>query len=215
MPKFPHLAKVLIGFYLLPLLLAEDLTRNNAESLTSNFQAREVTIPPIVSTHPRILLTPTDVSEIKSVISKRAEPRYSSWLNLKSRADRLIHEPLAPPYTGKDSLMFYNLAKGAGNRTSQLALAFLLDGNTAYAAKGKMILLAWAWASPLPASSFASEIRFVSSGMDTARGMIGFIYAYDGLYHTLLPAERTVVETWFQAMLPSIHHDIDRWSSSF
>ncbi len=215
MPKFPQLARLLIGIYLLPLLRAEDLTRHKAASSASTFQASEVTVQLIGSTHPRILLTPDDVSEIKSAISKRAEPRYSSWLNLRSQADRLIREPLAPAYTGKDSLMFYNLATGAGNRTSQLALAFLLDGNPAYAAKGKMILLCWARASPLPASSFASEIRFVSSGMDTARGMIGFIYAYDGLYHTLLPAERAIVETWFRAMLPSIHHGIDRWYSPF
>lgn len=226
MPKSFHHAALLIAAAVLPLLQADDfhspgLVLANTGNLTRGSSAArpvkklEITVPPITPVHPRILLTPADVAAIKQAIGAHAEPRYSAWLNLKSRADRLIRPPVDLPYTGRDSLMFYNVAKGAGNRASHLALAFLLNGNPAYAAKSKEILLAWARAAPLPASRFAPEIRFVSSGMDTARGMIGFIYAYDCLYNSLLPAERTAVEAWLRAMLPGIRDGIARWNTPY
>lgn len=180
-----------------------------------NFYVREITVPPITRPHPRLLITPADIDTIKNAISAHIEPRYSTWLNLKSRADSWCKASVVAPYTGRDSSLFLNTIVGAGHQASKMALAYLLNGNAAHAAKAKEILLAWAQATPMPGTDFDPTIRFPNSGMETTRGVIGLIYAYDCLYNELSPSERTAVETWFRALLPTIQRGIDRWNTPF
>ena len=182
-----------------------------------DFHVREITVPPITQPHPRLLVTSTDLTEIQADIAAQVEPRYSAWLNLKSRADSWLLNPVSTPYTGQDSMAFFNSARSAGHAASKLALAYLLNGNPAHAAKAKEILLAWAQATPRPGTDFPSisSDNFVGGGMLVARGVNGLVYAYDYLYNDLTPAERTVVESWFRDMLPIIRSSIDRWDAPF
>ena len=182
-----------------------------------NFHVREITVPPITRPHPRLLVTPTDLTEIQADITAHVEPRYSAWLNLKSRADAWCQNPVTTPYTGQDSMAFFNAARGAGHAASKMALAYLLNGNPDHAAKAKEILLAWAQATPRPGTDFPSisSDNFVGGGMLVARGVNGLVYAYDYLYNDMTPAERTVVESWFRDMLPIIRSSIDRWDAPF
>jgi hypothetical protein len=180
-----------------------------------NFYVREITVPPITQPHPRLLITPADVVAIQSDISNQVEPRYSVWLNLKYRADSWSQQVVTAPYTGRDSSVFYSVARAAGHLSSKMALAYLLNGNAAYAAKAKEILLTWAQATPLPGTDFDPTIRFPNSGMETSRSINGFIFTYDYLYSVLSPSERAVVEAWFRAMLPTIQRGIDRWNTPF
>ncbi|MEI7900526.1 MAG: alginate lyase family protein [bacterium] len=182
-----------------------------------NFYVREITVPPITQPHPRLLVTPADITEIQGAIAAHIEPRYSAWLNLKSRADSWCQNPVSTPYTGQNAMAFFNAARGAGHAASKMALAYLLNGNAAHAAKAKEILLAWAQATPRPGTDFPSisSDNFVGGGMLVARGVNGLVYAYDYLYNDLTPAERTVVESWFRDMLPVIRSSIDRWNAPF
>jgi hypothetical protein len=181
-----------------------------------DFYVREITVLPITRPHPRLLISAADVSLIKMAIQHGEEPRHTAWQNLKATADRIVRSAKAPdPYTGRDSLVFYQSARGAGSQASQLALAWLLGGNPAHAARAREILLAWARASPGPGTNFDPALRFANSGMDVARGASGLIYAYDFLYETLTPEERLVVEGWLRKLLPTIRTGIQRWEKSF
>ena len=181
-----------------------------------DFYVREITVPPITLPHPRLLISAADVSLIKMAIQRREEPRHTAWQDLKTMADRIIRSAKAPvPYTGRDSLVFYQSARGAGNQASQLALAWLLGGNPAHAARAREILLAWARASPGPGTNFDPALRFANSGMDVARGASGLIYTYDFLYDTLTLEERQAVEGWLIKLLPTIRTGIQRWDKPF
>ncbi len=180
-----------------------------------NFYVREITVPPITQPHPRILVTSADVANMQGAIDAKIEPRYSAWLDLKGRADAWSDDAVSAPYTGRDSSLFFAQARSAGSLSSKMALAWLLKRDFNHAAKAKEILLTWAQATPLPGTDFDPNIRFANSGMELARSINGFIFAYDYLHDVLSPTERTVVETWFRAMLPSIQEGIDRWDAPF
>jgi autotransporter-associated beta strand protein len=180
-----------------------------------NFYVQEITVPPITQPHPRLLITSADVVDIRNDISNRVQPRYAMWLDLQYRANVWCAEPVTAPYTGGDSLAFYNAAIAAGNLSSKMALAYLLNGNTNYAAAAKAILLAWAQATPLPGTTFSSTNNFPDSGMDTARGIADFIYTYDYICNEFSSDEQAAVTNWFLAMLPTIQAGIDRWNTPY
>ena len=100
-----------------------------------NFYVREITVPPITQPHPRLLLNSADVVEIKNAINAQVEPRYSAWLDLKSRADAWSNDPVGAPYTGRDSSVFFDRSKVAGSQAAKMALAYLLKGNAAHAVR--------------------------------------------------------------------------------
>lgn len=179
--------------------------------------AAQVTVPPVTNSHPRIQITADDVSAIQAAVAATNEPRYSTWLSLKSRADSWSQSTNAfVPYTGDDASLFFDAARADGILSSKLGLAYLIDGNTNYAERAKECLLAWAQATPLPATAFDPLIRTPNSGMDTARGMMGMISAYDSIYNYpgFTTAEKAVVTNWFAAVLPSIQDGIDRWEAN-
>ena len=175
----------------------------------------EIEVPAITQSHPRLLINSADVALIQSLIANHVEPNYTAWRNLKFRADTWSTYEVAAPYTGDDSLEFYNAAYVAGHHASKMALAYLLDGNPAHAAKAKEILLTWAQATPLPATNFADTKRFPNSGMDTARGMVQFVYTYDFIFSSFTAAEKQMIENWFRMVLPSIQAGIDRWDACY
>ena len=180
-----------------------------------NFYVQEITVPPITQPHPRLAITPADVVAIQGDISNQVQPRYAMWLDLKFRADSWCQQTVAAPYTGGDSLAYYNAARAAGNMSSKMALGYLLEGNTNYEAAAKAILLAWAQATPLPGTTIPVTNNFPDSGMDVARGSAAFFYTYDYLYNFLSPAERAAIEAWFRALLPTIQAGIDRWNTPY
>lgn len=180
-----------------------------------NFYVREITVLPITQPRPRLLISPADVVNVKGAINAQVEPRYSTWLNLQYRADIWSQQPVTAPYTGRNSMEFFEAARIAGSRASKMALAYLLNGNTAYAAKAKEILLAWARATPLPATDFDPNFYFSGSGMHVARGIEGLVLTYDYLYDMFSSAERTDVENWFRGVLPTIQQSIQRWNTPF
>lgn len=173
------------------------------------------TVPPITRPHPRILVTPEEVTAIKVDIAGKVQPRLSAWEHLQSQAQLDLKEKIAPPYTGNDTLSYYSHALLPMRRATELSLAWLVDGTPTYAAKAKEILLTWARATPLPGANPSIDYRFPNAGMDVTRGTIGFIYAYDALYNDLSPAERSDVEAWFRSLLPVIYTGIKRWDTAW
>jgi autotransporter-associated beta strand protein len=182
-----------------------------------NFYVREITVPPITQPHPRLLVTAADISEIQADIAARVEPRYSTWLQLRNRANAWSVDPpsVTAPYTGEDATQFFLAARGAGHRSSKMALAYLLDGNSTHAAKAKEILLEWARATPRPGTSFppVNSTNYVGAGMNVARGIMGLVFTYDYLYNELSPTERADVESWFRDMLPVVRTAIETWDT--
>lgn len=165
---------------------------------------------------PRIQLTPDLLDEVKDSITALEEPRYSAWLNLKHRADAWINET-ASPYTGDDSLAFYNAARGDGSQASKLALAYLVTGDTNYAETAKTMLVAWARAAPTPATDFDPAIRTPSRGMDAVRGIMGLVWTYDWIYNyeNFTIQEKADVEDWFRQVAVTIEEDgIQNWDSN-
>ncbi|MEI8206546.1 MAG: alginate lyase family protein, partial [Kiritimatiellales bacterium] len=180
-----------------------------------NFYVREITVPPITPSRPRLQITSNDVVNMKADISNHVEPRYSAWTNLKTRVDIWKDQTMPAPYTGGDALSFYNISTAAGRISAQLALAYQLNGDTNYAAKAKDILLTWAQATPPPGTTVPETNYFPDSGMMIARGITELIYTYDWIYDGLSPNERTVITNWFLAMLPTVQDSIDRWEGCY
>jgi hypothetical protein len=182
-----------------------------------NFYVREITVPPITQPHPRLLVTAADISEIQADIAARVEPRYSTWLQLRNRANAWSVDPpsVTAPYTGEDATQFFLAARGAGHRSSKMALAYLLDGNPAHAAKAKEILPEWARATPRPGTHFppVNSTNYVGAGMNVARGISGLVFTFDYLYSELTPTERADVESWFRDMLPVVRTAIETWDT--
>ena len=174
-----------------------------------NFYVREITVPPITQPHPRLQFNGADITSVKADITNKVEPRYSEWLNLKYHADAWITQAPTPPYTGTDSLAFVQQATG-GRVFAEVALAYQCTGDAKYSAFAKSNLLAWATATPMPGTTFSG---FGDAGMDVARGMIFFYYAYDWIYDTLSPSENAVVTNWFRAMRPVLQEGIDSWNT--
>ncbi|TWU39785.1 alginate lyase family protein [Novipirellula artificiosorum] len=174
-----------------------------------------VTVPPITRTHPRIVVTPEELVKIKADIAGKLEPRFSSWQRLEPQAQSCLMQAVSAAYTGEDTLQFIKQAGRSMRNLELLVMAYLIDGDPAYAAKAKEILLTWARATPLPGSTPTIEYRFPNAGMDVARGVIGFIYAYDVLYDDLTSEERIEVETWFRSLLPIFYTGIKRWDTAW
>ena len=171
-----------------------------------------INVPEITNPHPRMYCTQTDISRIQGQISTQREPWYSAWLYLNNISD--VYLGYTPePYTGPNSLDFYNAAIMDSGYCRDLALTYLITSDTTYANKAKNFLLAWASAIPTPASAFDPAIRYPNSGMEIGRSPLAFTWAYDLLYNyeSFTESEKATVEEWFRVLEVVIKEGINRW----
>ncbi|MEP7236201.1 MAG: hypothetical protein ABI778_12980, partial [Ignavibacteriota bacterium] len=92
---------------------------------------------PVVSTHPRIWLTPA----IKSGLDARKNANDPRWLELKAKADLLKTYPILPyspenrTYYTSDTIIYDYQGEGWWDATAPLALAYVMTKDVAYSNK--------------------------------------------------------------------------------
>jgi len=172
----------------------------------------QITVPQISEPHPRLLMKQADIDVMNTRISAKLEPWYSTWVGLKASADSGLNSSPSP-YTGRDSNAFYQSCRVQGATARNLAVAYSVTGNIAYAQKAIAYITAWSTASPLPASDFDPDIRYPNSGMEIPRSTIQIIWAYDLLYnHPLMTASvKANFESWLRVLQAVVEEGIHRW----
>ncbi|HBG28550.1 MAG TPA: hypothetical protein DDX75_15795 [Phycisphaerales bacterium] len=174
-----------------------------------------ITVPKITNVHPRMYCTQTDINDIQAKIAAQQEPWYEAWIDLKNLADSYLgYSP--NPYSGQNSLNFYENAKRDGGYCRDLALAYQITGNNLYADKAQDFILAWAQAIPIPASNFDPNIWYPNSGMEVGRSTMPFQWAYDLIYNYsgFASSEKAEVANWFRVLERVIKEGINRWEKN-
>lgn len=171
----------------------------------------------IPDSHPRLVLSMEDIETMKANVASGAEPWKSAWENLRKRDSVYFKESWAPqPYNGDNSWTFYERAISDGEAARDCAIAYLISGDVAYAAKSLSIIEAWSNMEPASGHWFDPEIRYPNTGMQVARASFGFMYAYDLLcIDGSVPEESCrAFEDWVRVLLPHIKEGAARWAEN-
>lgn len=176
---------------------------------------RQVIVPPVRTEGPRLMFTPESFARMKTRVTLGLEPWASAAANLVEEAERKL-DAVAQPYTGRDSLAFYQAAVIDGERARLLAYAWLVSDEERFAAAALETLLAWASADPVPASNFDPAIRFPNTGMEVARAAVPMLEVYDLArdHPALSNSDREVIEEWFSLLTLPILTGKRRWEEN-
>ncbi|NDP21081.1 MAG: T9SS type A sorting domain-containing protein [Paludibacter sp.] len=127
--------------------------------------------------HPSILFNSSELTKIQIAVALHKEPHYSSFLNLKSYCDSYLSYSPAP-YTGAVTDDFYSKTLLPASIARNLAVAYCLTNNIAYAQKSAQILNAFS-------SAMAGNAAIDNAiSLKIARATFPFICAYDMLLNT-------------------------------
>jgi len=181
----------------------------------AQLEKNRLIVPAIAKPHPRLVLDSAGVAAMRQRALSDREPFTSAWIVLQKR----LAKPVAPtPYIGASGLEFVTVALDQGGHARDLALAWEISGEERYAQQAIHMLRAWAEAQPLPGTAFEHKAgekdETPNWGMNAARSLFPFAYAYDLLYNQIDEPTRHVVEGWFRALLPVIQKCEKHWIES-
>lgn len=159
---------------------------------------------------PRLLFSKAQLAALAHAIGNKQEPFISAWQLLLKRAGNNLGYT-ATPYTGRDSALFYKHCTGPAGLARNLAFAWRISGEAAYAAKAAEVLYAWAVAcdgNPLDHSQ-----DYPNTSMKLARSTFPFICAYDLLKGSdfLTPRQDKTVQSWFRQLEDEIKKGAEEW----
>jgi len=163
---------------------------------------------------PHLVLTPQSIAAIKEHIDAGDEPWASAWREfLRSRADaELGASPQVErgPFTGGVEVHQAFLQLDADSRAARnLAIAYVVSGDIAYARSARDILVAWSReARPTTLDDYDS----LDTGQLQSWGAFSFAYAYDltrgsGLYSA---GEAAEVSGYFERFAAALRGAADR-----
>ena len=194
----------------------------------SSVAAFEIPVPATFADHPRVYLTPAEIVALKAEIARpgsRIAPHYAGF---KSSRDRDIAKPFvvpAPPdaNAGPDSPSA-SATNSAHYRLSSQArdagILYALTGDTAYAARARDILLAYADVyNTYPVNR--SKGRATSEALNESGWIIRLAWAYDQIVPSgvLTDAQRMRVEQDLlraaveTSILPSSNRTCSNWQT--
>jgi hypothetical protein len=144
---------------------------------------------------PVILTTDAELSRSIERVTNHEEPFYSSWLKVKAAADLALTTTFTPAQKSNHG-EYFELANSHAMTSRDLALAFRISGNSAYALKGVQLLTAWAndannSATPPSSGSLAG------AGLVVGRVMVPFADAYALLYTEMTATQIASMREWF------------------
>lgn len=166
---------------------------------------------------PRLVLDREDISVMKHNALSGEEPYAGAWKALQERLEVCFEKDWAPAvYDGEDSHAFYQSCIRSGDYARDLAIAYHISGDRKYAHKAVEIMDLWTSSEPLPGSWFDPEIRYPNTGMEVARSMFPFLYAYDLLRADDLVPQASIekFENWLKVLLPHIKEGARRWEAN-
>jgi hypothetical protein len=156
--------------------------------------------------NPSILFNKKKINDIKKAIAEKQEPFYSAWINLKSYCDGyLSYKP--NPYTGSVTDDFYEPTLHPASITRNMAFAYQLTGNRAYAEKSVELLKAYSQAM------VGKDLIDNGYALKIARGTFPFVCAYDMLVNTGFVDEESTkqITAWFRLIEAKVKLGEKEW----
>jgi hypothetical protein len=156
--------------------------------------------------HPSILFNSEEIGNLKKAITDKKEPFYTAWLNLKSYCDGYLSYS-QPPYTGSVTDDFYSKTLLPASISRNMALAYQLSGNMAYAEKSIAIIKAFSVAS------VGKDIIDNGYALKIARATYPFVCAYDLLINTghINSETKNQIELWFRLIEAKVKLGEKEW----
>ncbi|MFD1628752.1 alginate lyase family protein [Pseudopedobacter beijingensis] len=164
--------------------------------------------------HPRLILSNTDIKQMRENVLSGTEPWKTSWGNLKHQLDSYVDKGTPKVYRGNISMAFYQAAIKEGSMARDLSIAYQITKDKAYANKAIEIIKSWSSEEGgLAGLSFDSTKYYPNTGMLVSRGVFTFLYAYDLLAADKLIDKKTEKQfkNWLRILVPHIKEGARRW----
>lgn len=172
---------------------------------------------PLTAGHPYLVLTGPQIRTIRSRIKAHRQPEAAAWSTFVSGRVRMAMSAklhvLRGPFRGSGDIRsaFTKTLTADGSCARDLAIAWILSGKRAYAARARMFLLAWAKGNtPTTLRDYDS----LDTGQVQCPGGFSLAYAYDvtynsGVYST---ADRTAIVSYFRRFIAALKNDMTTMS---
>lgn len=154
--------------------------------------------------------TPEMFSVARRRVAEQAEPWCSAWRLTEDRARYGLGVDIAP-YHGPSRSAFIRAGDTANGYARDMAVAYRMTGEPAFAEKARDVLLAWADGGRTGNPSGESPI---SQGLDVTFAALVFCYAYSLVSDTFTSSERQVVEDWFAHWAGLIRKGLEHWDAN-
>jgi hypothetical protein len=166
-----------------------------------------------ISEPPNLLFSKKQINQIAAAIEKKEQPFFSAWQLLLTRSRNSLTYT-ATPYAGKDSALFYKQCTGPAGLARNLAFAWRISGETAYAAKAAEVL--YAWADACDGNELDHALDYPNTSMKLARSTFPFICAYDLLKGSdvLTSRQDKTVQSWFRQLEDEIKAGAEEWQKN-
>lgn len=163
-----------------------------------------------ISEAPNLLFSKAQLEQIAAAIEKKEQPFYSAWQLLMTRSRNSLSYT-AKPYDGKDSALFYKHCTGPAGLARNLAFAWRISGETAYAAKAAEVLSDWA--ETCDGNPLDHTLDYPNASMKLARSTFPFVCAYDLLKGSefLTARQDKTVQSWFRQLEDEIKQGAEEW----
>jgi len=171
--------------------------------------------PSLLSEHPRLLLRSSELRVIREAIASNNPLAVPGWERLQANAQ--LYLGVSPkPYIGRDTGIFHRFALADARMARDLALAWRLGGDAAWAQRAAYILDRWSRAHPLPATNFGDSPMDNNKGMLIGRSLLPMMWAYDLLEGSpyLDPSVAANFRNWLRSLLPTIESAEAIWESN-
>lgn len=167
--------------------------------------------------HPRLILSKSDIAQMKKNVKSNKEPWKSGWSNFQQELAKYMQPQWKPKvYSGADVTKFYEMTINNASAARDLAIGYHISGNIEYAKQSIKILEAWLAPDTLPGSYFDPKIAYPNLGMMVARSTFPFLYAYDLLMADKLVSEKTQQRfaEWMRICEKRIKEGAKRWKDN-
>lgn len=174
-------------------------------------------VPPITKAHPRMWYSEQRLKDLRSYVSAKKEPIYTTYLALLEAAN-VAMKYIPKPYTGKIPNEHRFEGVRMGEKVLVLALTYRITLDTKYAEAAIHKLDEWISTKPMPGTTFENTpITVPTLGMATTLPLCSFLEACDLLYGC--PAWNKDFELRFDAYLnvqqKNIMQSIKDWSGIY
>ncbi|NDP21084.1 MAG: hypothetical protein GZ091_08395 [Paludibacter sp.] len=162
-----------------------------------------------IGVHPSILFNKNGIDNLKKAIADKKEPFYSAWVNLKTYCDGYLSY-LPQPYTGSVTDDFYSMTLLPASISRNMALAYQLSGNVAYAEKSIGIMKSFSVVSA------GKDVIDNAYSLKIARATFPFVCAYDLLINSGHIDNETMnlIQLWFRQIEAKVKTGEKEWDDN-
>ncbi|WP_162606545.1 alginate lyase family protein [Jiangella asiatica] len=173
---------------------------------------------------PVLLTTEAEIVRAQARSTDASSPFYASWVLVQNQANQGLARDFMPHES--DDIRIWTEDAGLEARLIHaLAVAYRVNGNTAYLTKARDALMEWAVFcnadlppdDPTPSWQdfhYPGKAMAHAAGLHIGRRLVVFADAYAILQPYLTTAERTEIERWFASMRSPIQHSTHLWETA-